>query len=151
MLKKTTDIQAIAELDKECFENSKYTLKMYQDMLPTCEFYFIIETINNSSEIIGFIIISLIDDVCELVKIAIKKNFQNEGYGFEAMNQVLEQVHFKRFLLEVHQDNIPAMALYKKLGFNIIHVREKYYPDGKDAIIMEYVKQDNSNSTKIIN
>lgn len=143
MLKKTTDIDKILKIDSECFENSKYTRKMYEDMLATCEFYLICEDVlnNNQEEEIGFIIIQNIELECELIKIAIKKIYQNEGYGYAAMNQVIEQVNFNKFYLEVKEDNIPAMSLYKKLGFKLLYTRDNYYSDGKDAVVMVYEKK----------
>ena len=42
-------------------------------------------------------------------------------------------------MLEVNENNLEAIRLYSKLGFNEISVRERYY--GSDtAIIMEKVK-----------
>lgn len=38
--------------------------------------------------------------------------------------------------LEVSVLNIPAIALYKKLGFKPVHVRPRYYSDGSDATVM---------------
>lgn len=141
MLKRTTNIKEIMEIDKECFANSKYTEKMYNDMLQTSEFYLIYEQINQKETLVGFIIIQNINMECELIKIAIKKEFQNEGFGYAAMNQIIEQVNFEKFFLEVHEDNIPAMSLYIKLGFKMMYTRSNYYQDGKGAVIMMYEKQ----------
>ena len=33
----------------------------------------------------------------------------------------------ERILLEVRQDNVAAIALYKKMGFKVIHIRKDYY------------------------
>ena len=38
--------------------------------------------------------------------------------------------------MEVNQNNIPAINLYKKYGFNILGTRKKYYNNTDDAIIM---------------
>jgi ribosomal-protein-alanine N-acetyltransferase len=42
-----------------------------------------------------------------------------------------------RMLLEARSDNIPAQALYAKLGFVHVHERKDYYGTGVDAIVME--------------
>ena len=39
-------------------------------------------------------------------------------------------------VLEVGVDNVPAIALYKKLGFKRAGIRRGYYPDGSDAMLM---------------
>jgi ribosomal protein S18 acetylase RimI-like enzyme len=39
-------------------------------------------------------------------------------------------------LLEYRVSNDPAAALYRKLGFEFVHVRKRYYQDnGEDAIV----------------
>ncbi len=39
-------------------------------------------------------------------------------------------------ILEVSRNNLPAMALYRKLGFKESGIRRGYYPDGSDAYTM---------------
>ena len=41
-------------------------------------------------------------------------------------------------MLEVKEDNLKAISLYKKHGFKVIHIRKNYYKD-KDALIMEKI------------
>ena len=38
--------------------------------------------------------------------------------------------------LEVKQSNFPAINLYLNFGFEEIDIREAYYADGEDAVIM---------------
>ncbi len=38
--------------------------------------------------------------------------------------------------LEVRVSNIPAINLYKKLGFSIVEIIPRYYHDGEDAYLM---------------
>ena len=40
------------------------------------------------------------------------------------------------FTLEVREDNYPAIALYKKMGFISVGMRKGYYKNNKDAFIM---------------
>ena len=42
---------------------------------------------------------------------------------------------FKEVWLEVHEKNLPARALYQKLGFQEIGRRPRYYLDGGAAIV----------------
>ncbi len=39
-------------------------------------------------------------------------------------------------VLEVREDNTPALALYRKLGFERIHARPRYYAGGGNAVVM---------------
>ena len=39
--------------------------------------------------------------------------------------------------LEVRRGNAPALALYQRAGFRVVHVRARYYQDnGEDALVM---------------
>jgi ribosomal protein S18 acetylase RimI-like enzyme len=43
----------------------------------------------------------------------------------------------KAILLEVSENNLGALTLYKKMGFQISGTRKAYYPDGSSAICMK--------------
>ncbi|MEG1351383.1 MAG: GNAT family N-acetyltransferase, partial [Bacilli bacterium] len=47
-----------------------------------------------------------------------------------------KEKNFINILLEVREDNIFAIKLYEKYGFEKIGIREKYY-NKTDAIVME--------------
>ena len=40
--------------------------------------------------------------------------------------------------LEVNENNLPAIKLYKTYGFQTVGKRNKYYKDGGNAILMTY-------------
>ena len=50
-------------------------------------------------------------------------------------------------LLEVRADNPRAQQLYRRYGFEQIHVRPRYYRDGVDALIMRLRLGTGSNTT----
>lgn len=43
--------------------------------------------------------------------------------------------------LEVHESNLPARALYEKLGFHQVGTRPRYYPDGGAAVLYNMDKR----------
>ena len=46
----------------------------------------------------------------------------------------------KKIFLDVAEDNLPAIKLYEKSGFHLIHRRKGYYQNGTtDALI--YIKE----------
>ena len=50
--------------------------------------------------------------------------------------EVLKEKCVTKIFLEVRRNNHSAKALYEKLGFEYISVREKYYGGVEDALIM---------------
>ena len=39
-------------------------------------------------------------------------------------------------MLEVSRNNIAAIQLYERNGFNTVHTRRAYYNDGADALLL---------------
>lgn len=91
-------------------------------------------------KIIGYIIFWQIGDEAQINNVAIHPDYQGQGFGEMAMRYVLERlrengVHFVS--LEVRVSNLPALTLYRKLGFSILGVRKNYYSNPvEDAYVM---------------
>ena len=76
----------------------------------------------------------------EINNVAIHPDYQGKGYGELAMHHVLEHLResgAQLVTLEVRTSNRPAIALYRKLGFQIIGIRKDYYTNPvEDAYLM---------------
>lgn len=108
--------------------------------------YIIIEELNNSNytvlgcffeeELCGYLSYSNICGEIEICKIAVLPKFRKKGIATELLEKMLSDNYSKVFL-EVRKSNIPAINLYKKLGFKEINRRKNYYSNPtEDAIIM---------------
>ena len=78
-------------------------------------------------------------DEAHVMNIAVRKNFRNNGLGSEFMKFLIDRAKQKEkvcITLEVREDNIPAIALYKKCMFEEVGRRKKYYNKLIDGIIM---------------
>ena len=72
-----------------------------------------------------------------ILNIAIDISFQHQGYGNQFLDQILENyLQFADVYLEVKRSNFPAINLYLNFGFEEIDIRNEYYSDGEDAVIM---------------
>ncbi|MCL2888388.1 MAG: ribosomal protein S18-alanine N-acetyltransferase [Elusimicrobia bacterium] len=92
-------------------------------------------------KILGFISARGVAPDCELLNFAVDKNFTRCGIGqklLAALKENLSNAGFKKITLEVNENNAPALALYKKNGFNIISKRKGFY-NGEDALLMENI------------
>ncbi len=93
-------------------------------------------------EIIGFAGIKIILDEADIMNIVTKKAFRNNGLGSLLLKNLInisKNSNVKSINLEVKEDNLSAIHLYKKFGFQILGTRKNYYKN-KNAIIM---KKDN--------
>jgi ribosomal protein S18 acetylase RimI-like enzyme len=77
---------------------------------------------------------------CELLSIATNIAWQGKGYAkalMEHCHKELAEQGIKIFFLEVRENNTAAISLYKKLGYEKIAERKKYYANGECAIVMQ--------------
>lgn len=79
-------------------------------------------------------------DEAHVTNLAVKKSFRRLGVGGAMMDVLFSaaaKIGVKSMTLEVRRSNDPAIALYKKKGFEKAGIRRKYYADnGEDAILM---------------
>ena len=90
-------------------------------------------------EIIGFAGILDTIDQMEVTNIVVKKTYRNNGIGNILLNKLIslsKENHKEEIILEVNENNTPAIKLYEKNGFKKCGLRKKYYNNTDNAIIM---------------
>ena len=88
---------------------------------------------------IGYVIIRKLYEHLDITDVFVEENFRRQGYAYKILSYIIENNQNYKIMLEVNEENIPAINLYKKLGFKKISERANYYKD-KTALIMEYSK-----------
>lgn len=86
--------------------------------------------------LIGFIHIQDLIDEVDIINIVISEENRRKGYASKLIEHVINYANDKKIILEVSDQNINAVNLYKKYNFIEINRRKGYY-NGIDAIIME--------------
>ena len=87
-----------------------------------------------NDEKIGYLYYSEIYDRIEINDFYIEDKYKRKGYGSLLLEKLIEKE--KPITLEVNENNLPAISLYKKYGFKEVAKRKGYY-SGIDAILME--------------
>ena len=101
--------------------------------------YLKIITYVEKDKIIGFLLYSLIYDRIEIEQFEVITKERRKGIGDKLLKYLIEKYQdtdIKNITLEVKEDNIVAISLYKKYGFKKVSTREKYY-DGINGLLME--------------
>ncbi len=91
--------------------------------------------------IAGYICPMLVIDEGQVLTIAVHPDFQGKGIGRLLLGRALAEFHRCQssfVALEVRRSNRSAIALYLRCGFRETGIRAGYYPDGEDALLMEY-------------
>jgi len=80
------------------------------------------------------------DRIIHLINIAIDLSYQHKGYGSFLLSRLLHTAYEKDAeytYLEVRPSNAHALKLYRKFGFALIGIIEKYYPqEDENAFVM---------------
>ena len=99
--------------------------------------YYIVAKENDS--IVGFGgLWKSIDDI-HITNIVTKKILRKKGIGKSNLNELINQAKifgYNIITLEVNENNLPAISLYKEFGFEEIGIRKRYYNNMENAIIM---------------
>ncbi len=95
-----------------------------------------------NNAIIGYAVAMVVLDEAQLLNLSVATSFQRQGYGSALLRHVNKEaaaMGADYVFLEVRASNVPAIALYQKVGFIEVSVRKGYYPLGQnreDAVIM---------------
>ncbi|EAR63025.1 ribosomal protein S18-alanine N-acetyltransferase [Neptuniibacter caesariensis] len=135
---------ALLEMEQRCF-TSPWSAQRLNEYLTPSPRKLALGLYENG--LIGFAIFSIILDEAELLQIAISPLEQRKGCALNLLKGSLESLKGKgvvKLMLEVNSTNLPAVGLYKRIGFKEDGVRNGYYPsslpggDREDAILMSY-------------
>jgi ribosomal-protein-alanine N-acetyltransferase len=109
---------------------------------PWSRFLLAVETGPDGAErILGFAVFWLVHDEVHVLNVATALEARRRGVGRALMERAAEEGRSRGArlaTLEVRRSNLPAIALYRALGYREVGVRPNYYADeGEDAIVMD--------------
>ncbi|MGB5793214.1 GNAT family N-acetyltransferase [Poseidonibacter sp.] len=114
------------EVEKRAFLKQQFDAKEFDYSTRYEDAEFLI--IYRKKKAIGRVVFRITEKV-HLVDIAFIKKFRSLGFGKEVLNVLISHAkqNNKPFELSVAKDNIRALKLYKKLGFQIVESYGYYY------------------------
>ena len=138
------DIPAVVEIEKQCF-SLPWSEKSFEESLSREDTIFLVceteEEYEVESPIAGYMGLYLSFEEASVTNVAVSSVFRKKGCGkalVEKAKEIAKEAGAECIFLEVRKSNLPALALYKKLGFEELGVRKKFYEHPiEDAIIMK--------------
>jgi ribosomal-protein-alanine N-acetyltransferase len=134
---KTSDLPEICEIEKFSFDREAYSKRFIETLI--CHFGDTFLVAEDQGRIVGYAVAVLDGEVGHIYSIAVHPTARKEGVGRILLTSLVERMRAKglsRARLEVREDNLPAQALYKRLGFVVEGRIESYYSDRRGAIVM---------------
>ena len=131
------DIPAVAELEIQIFSDpwSENSIRSSFDNKISCWLVAEIDGV-----VVGYIGSEAVLDSADMMNVAVSPDYRRQGIAEALVNGLSDALREKdiRFLmLEVRVSNMPAIALYEKLGFTVAGRRPRYYSNPReDAYVM---------------
>jgi ribosomal-protein-alanine N-acetyltransferase len=131
------DIGNILEIEKRSFV-TPWTRGMFEEALSSpISTNFVME---EHGRLLGYIMLYSVADEAHILSLATHPDQRRKGYALRLINLAVDHCRKKGvidFFLEVRESNHGARDLYRKLGFEVIGKRKKYYVEtNEDALVM---------------
>jgi ribosomal-protein-alanine N-acetyltransferase len=94
---------------------------------------------SDDNRVVSFICFQSAVDCVEILALGTLNEFQRQGYLKALLDSLASECSAtsKSLTLEVHAQNLSAVALYQKCGFKTVRTRKNYYSDSGDAFVMD--------------
>jgi ribosomal-protein-alanine acetyltransferase len=134
------DVEELAALEAESFAEGAWTRRQLADgRTATGALWWVGVTPGPEARFCAYAAFQRADDEAELLRVAVAPSARRLGFGTVLVAAGLERLHaagVRSCFLEVAEDNLPALALYRRLGFEPAGRRRAYYPRGRDALLL---------------
>jgi ribosomal-protein-alanine N-acetyltransferase len=137
------DLPAVMEIERVAFTNPWSTEMVKKELTQDWSTVLLAEEpFDAGFKLRGFSIFWLVQDEQHVLNVATDPQWRRRGVGRAVMQATLEvgRAHRCRIsTLEVRRGNVPAMEMYRALGFRPVGMRPNYYADDReDAVVMVY-------------
>lgn len=127
-------IKDVAQIEKACFSKPWDEISIAAELKNEfSEFYIAVE----NGTAVGFVGLYALTDEADIVRVGVLPQYRNRGIARAVLTKSLENVDGDVFL-DVRESNVPAISLYRSLGFYDTGVRKDYYSDPEEnAVLMK--------------
>ncbi|MDX1950315.1 MAG: ribosomal protein S18-alanine N-acetyltransferase [Rickettsiales bacterium] len=133
------NLKKLTNLYLSCFpeRNENYAASYFSTLDQYTTF-----TEEDGDNLTGFLIFRNLGRETEVIDLGVHPDFRKLGIAQKLLARLEEyskKANSKEIQLEVRDDNVPAINLYRKLGFIKVGIRENYYQTNgvvKDGILM---------------
>lgn len=72
-----------------------------------------------------------------IATLGVLPEYRRMGIAAALLEQCEQEMHLPSVRLSVRRSNEPALALYRKFGYQMVDVWRHYYHSGEDALVLE--------------
>lgn len=130
-------VSQVAELEKICFSDPWSENSVASELSNPLSLWLVAL---EGERVAGYIGSQSVQGESDMMNVAVHPDFRRQGIGEKlvlGLVEALKEGQNHSLTLEVRASNMPAIALYKKLGFEQVGLRPKYYRNPReDALIL---------------
>lgn len=130
------DLTAVHQLETLCFP-APWRREFFESEMSAAGRFNLVA--KRGGAVIGYLFAMWFFDEMHVNKIAVVESERRRGVALRMMDECLafaEMHEIRTISLEVRQSNEGAQEFYRRLDFEPLYVRPRYYPDGEAAVIM---------------
>ena len=125
-------VKAVAELEKLCFSDPWSENSVASELKNKLALWLVAE---EDGGVAGYIGSQTCGDESDVMNVAVHPDFRRCGIAQALVNALVEELKHigsRCLTLEVRSSNIPAIALYEKMGFGEVGRRKNYYRNPRE-------------------
>ncbi len=130
-------VAQIAALEKECFSDPWSEASIASELSNEWSLWLVDE---EDGQVVAYVGSQSAPPDTDIMNVAVAPAYRRQGRGkalMLAMMDALRKLEREQLFLEVRESNVPALALYERLGFVQVGKRPKYYVNPvEDALIL---------------
>jgi len=134
------DVEPVVDLERELFGETAWSAEAFWSELASPSTRWYVTARGPYGELLGYAGLMVVGTEADVQTIAVAPAAQGRGAGRALLDALVTEAVRRgatSLLLEVRADNGPAIALYRRAGFERIAVRRAYYqPGAVDAWVM---------------
>jgi ribosomal-protein-alanine N-acetyltransferase len=141
-----TDVPAMMDLERQSPVAAHWSREQHEGLFVTADrqpqserFALVVEDEGESPEVLAFLVAHRIDAEWELENIVVAAGVRRRGVGTGLLGEFVAHARGEQgsgIFLEVRESNHSARALYRKVGFQEMGLRESYYSNPlEDAML----------------
>lgn len=141
------DLEEMTHIHKLCF-SKPWSAKSFRELLQlnTIHGFGVYQSgaENSVRNLIGFALISFVDQEGELLTICVTPSLRRHGVGAYLLAEIMQLMvycNYRVCFLDVDEKNTSAIKLYEKFGFQVYGERKDYYIDMNNQKSKAYLMQ----------